>query len=55
MGVLSQIRATPERLTFQVRGLEIAFEVAWLKGDVPYREVAGPGLEPGTPRFSLMT
>jgi DNA invertase Pin-like site-specific DNA recombinase len=49
MGVFSQIQATRDRLTFQVRGLEIAFEVAWLKGDVPYREVAGPGFEPGTP------
>ena len=49
LGVFSRSEPTLSGLTFHVRGLEIAFEVAWLKGNVPYREVAGPGLEPGTP------
>jgi hypothetical protein len=39
-GVFSQIRATPEELTFAVRGLGVAFTLPW---HVYHREVAGPG------------
>jgi DNA invertase Pin-like site-specific DNA recombinase len=45
MGVFTRIKAGPDQITFQVRGLEMAFQLPWMKGDVPYREVAGPRSE----------
>lgn len=48
-GVFLRIEAGLDGMTFHVRGLEMGFQLDWVKGDVPYREVAGPGIEPGTP------
>ncbi len=45
-GVFSAIRATPREITFEVRGLGVAFSLPW---HVAHQEVAGPGFEPGTP------
>lgn len=40
--VFSRITVTPERLTFVVRGLDMAFELPWLKRNVHSPQVAGP-------------
>lgn len=50
MNTFTTITASPEQVTFGIRGLDLALELEWQKGDMsPFVEVAGPGLEPGTP------
>ncbi len=54
----SRVEAGSERVTFRVRGQDVAFRMAWVMGDIPYREVAGPGrkLKGDTfPAFALVT
>ena len=47
--VLSGIRASTDHMTFEIRGLEVALQLEW-HGDMSvFVEVAGPGIEPGTP------
>jgi len=49
-GVFSKILAGPNGLALHVRGLDLGLEMSWHRGGVsPLMEVAGPGIEPGTP------
>jgi len=49
--VLSSILADKDGMCFQLRGMEVEFKTKWItpgpdEGD---KQVAGPGIEPGTP------
>jgi hypothetical protein len=55
--VFRKIEAAPDRMIFHIRGLEFPVEIPWQKRSpgsptrpsAVLKEVAGPGLEPGTP------
>jgi hypothetical protein len=49
LSIFRSIAATPEGLAFEVPDLAVGFEIALQTVRSAVVEVAGPGLEPGTP------